>query len=154
MLWRPNYGWLLVARAFAGITGGVIGSLVMTIIGDVIPAERRGAATGTVMTAFSIAAVAGVPAGVLLGAHYGWASAFYLLGALSAMAWVACVNLVPPLREHLATASAPISQTLPALWNLTRQPNHLRAFLLTFTMMVSHMILETSVDRSSLSIRT
>ena len=136
----PNYGWLLGARAFAGISGGVIGSLVMTIIGDVIPAERRGAATGTVMTAFSIAAVAGVPAGVLLGAHFGWASAFYLLVALSAMAWIACVNLVPPLREHLATAPAPISQTLPALWSLTRQPNHLRAFLLTFTMMVSHMM--------------
>jgi predicted MFS family arabinose efflux permease len=92
------------------------------------------------MTAFSIAAVAGVPAGVLLGAHYGWASAFYLLVALSAIAWIACVNLVPPLREHLATAPAPISQTLPALWSLVRQPNHLRAFLLTFTMMVSHMM--------------
>ena len=34
----------------------------------------------------------------------------------------------------------PISQTLPALWHLASQPNHLRAFVLTFTMMVSHMM--------------
>ena len=38
------------------------------------------------------------------------------------------------------TAPVPISLSLPALWNLTRQPNHLRAFLLTFTMMLSHMM--------------
>lgn len=136
----PNYFSLLLARAFAGIAGGVIGTLVMTIIGDVIPAERRGAATGKVMTAFSIAAVAGVPAGVLLGAQFGWASAFYLLVAFSVVAWLACLRLVPPLREHLAKAPAPISQTLPALWSLMSESNHLRAFLLTFTMMVSHMM--------------
>ena len=136
----PSFAWLLLARAFAGIASGVIGSLVLTIIGDVIPAQRRGAATGTVMTAFSLAAVVGVPAGVLLGAHFGWASSFYLLTLLSVLIWAACSKLVPPLREHLATAPAPISQTLPALWHLGSQPNHLRAFLLTFTMMVSHMM--------------
>jgi hypothetical protein len=31
----------VVAR-FAGLTGGVLGAIVMAIIGDVIPAERRG----------------------------------------------------------------------------------------------------------------
>ena len=136
----PSFAWLLLARAFAGIASGVIGSLVLTIIGDVIPAQRRGAATGTVMTAFSLAAVAGVPAGVLLGAHFGWASSFYLLALLSVLIWAACRKLVPPLREHLVATPTPLSQTLPALWHLGSQPNHLRAFLLTFTMMVSHMM--------------
>ena len=78
----PNFPLLLVARAFAGITGGVLASVVMAIVGDVIPVARRGAATGTIMTAFSLAAIAGVPAGVMLGAHFGWASPFVLLVAL------------------------------------------------------------------------
>ena len=136
----PSFAWLLLARAFAGIASGVIGSLILTIIGDVIPAQRRGAATGTVMTAFSLAAVFGVPSGVLLGAHFGWASSFYLLALLSVLIWAACRRLVPPLRAHLASTPVPISQTLPALWHLGSQPNYLRAFLLTFTVMVSHMM--------------
>jgi DHA1 family inner membrane transport protein len=57
-----SYPLLLAARAFAGITGGVLGSVIMAIVGDVIPVQRRGAATGTIMTAFSLAAIAGVPA--------------------------------------------------------------------------------------------
>src|SRR5450830_3645 len=78
-----SFSLLLIARAFAGITGGVLGSVIMVIVSDVIPAERRGAATGTIMTAFSLAAVAGVPAGILLGAHAGWYAPFILLAALS-----------------------------------------------------------------------
>ncbi len=136
----PNYPTLLVARAFAGITSGVIGSLVMAVISDVIPIERRGTATGIVMTAFSMAAIAGVPMGVLLGAHFGWSAAFYLLVALSIPVWIACNNLVPPLREHLARTPVPVSQALPALWNLATQANHLRAFVLTFAMMAASML--------------
>src|SRR5260370_5808167 len=64
-----SFPMLLIARAFAGITGGVLGSVIMAIVADVIPAARRGAATGTIMTAFSLAAVAGVPAGGLLCAR-------------------------------------------------------------------------------------
>ncbi len=137
----PNFASLLLARAFAGITSGVIGSLVMAIISDVIPAERRGTATGIVMTSFSMAAVAGVPCGVLLGAHFGWAAAFFLLVLLSVPVWIICRTLVPSLREHLARAPVPISQALPALWNLATQANHLRAFLLTFTMMAASMMI-------------
>ena len=136
----PNFAMLLFARAFAGIASGVIGSLVLTVIGDVIPAQRRGAAIGLVMTAFSIAAVAGVPAGVWHGAHFGWASSFYLMTLLSVVIWMVSRRLVPSLREHVSATPTPLSQTLPALWNLASEPNHLRAFFLTFTMMVSHMM--------------
>jgi predicted MFS family arabinose efflux permease len=65
----PNFHVLVLSRAFAGLTGGVLASIIMAIIGDLIPAHRRGAATGIVMTSFSLAAVAGVPTGVMLAAH-------------------------------------------------------------------------------------
>ena len=67
----PNFHVLVLSRAFAGVTGGVLGAMVMAIIGDLIPAHRRGAATGVVMTSFSLAAVVGVPTGVMLAAHFG-----------------------------------------------------------------------------------
>src|SRR5260370_6569299 len=74
-----SFPMLLIARAFAGITGGVLGSVIMAIVADVIPAARRGAATGTIMTAFSLAAVAGVPAGGSFGARLRWCAALPLL---------------------------------------------------------------------------
>jgi predicted MFS family arabinose efflux permease len=68
----PTYGALMMARVLAGIFGGVLGSLVQTIVGDAIPYQRRGAAMGTVMSAFSLSTVAGVPASLFLASHWGW----------------------------------------------------------------------------------
>src|SRR5260370_30539276 len=52
-----SYPLLLAARAFAGITGGLLAADVMALVADVIPVARRGAATGVLMTAFSLAAI-------------------------------------------------------------------------------------------------
>ncbi|MEM5310912.1 MFS transporter [Paraburkholderia sp. JHI869] len=134
-----NFHLLLAARAFAGLTGGVLGSIVMAIVSDVIPAARRGAATGIIMTAFSIAAIAGVPAGVLLGAHYSWSAPFLLLVVLSVAIWLAGSRVVPSLTEHLGQHT-PLAQVLPNLWQLLTLPRHLKAFALTFTMMAGHML--------------
>src|ERR1700761_8738715 len=135
-----TFALLLAARAFAGITGGVLGSVIMAIVGDVIPVQRRGAATGTIMTAFSLAAIAGVPAGVMLSAHFGWAAPFFLLVALSVLVWVAGRQLVPSLAEHLNRRQPPLAPVLPDLWRLLSNPRHLNAFALTFMMMVAHML--------------
>jgi MFS transporter, DHA1 family, inner membrane transport protein len=135
-----TYPLLLAARAFAGITGGVLGSVIMAIVGDVIPVKRRGAATGTIMTAFSLAAIAGVPAGVMLGAHFTWAAPFMLLVVLSALVWFAGFRIVPSLGEHLSRQSRPLGEVLPELGRLLGDPRHMKAFALTFTMMVSHML--------------
>ena len=62
----PNYPLLVAARAFAGAFGGITGALIMAIIGDVIPDERRGAAMGLIMSSFSIASICGVPFGLYL----------------------------------------------------------------------------------------
>ncbi len=59
----PGYWALMAARIAAGLFGGVLSSMAPTIVGDVIPFERRGRAMGIVMTSFSAASVAGVPAG-------------------------------------------------------------------------------------------
>jgi predicted MFS family arabinose efflux permease len=135
-----SFPLLLVARAFAGITGGVLGSVIMAIVGDVVPVQRRGAATGTIMTAFSLAAIAGVPAGVMLGAHFNWAAPFFLLVVLSVMIWFAGLQLVPSLAEHLSRKQPALNEVLPDLWRLLTNPRHLNAFALTFMMMVAHML--------------
>lgn len=135
-----SYALLLASRAFAGISGGVLGSIVMAIIADVVPAQRRGAATGTVMTAFAIASVLGVPAGVLLGAQFHWSAPFWLLVALSALIWIGGARLVPTLDQHLAREPVPLARALPELFGLFANPRHLNAFALTLMLTVSQML--------------
>ncbi|MGS1076808.1 MFS transporter [Pseudoxanthomonas beigongshangi] len=135
-----SYVLLLASRALAGISGGVLGSIVMAIIADVIPGPRRGAATGTVMMAFSLASVLGVPAGVLLGAHFSWAAPFWLLVGLSVVIWIAGSRVLPPLDQHLARQAVPWKQAFPELLGLFTQARYLNAFVLTLLLMVASML--------------
>lgn len=57
----PGYEWLIAARVFTGAFGGVLGALVLSVVGDTIPMERRATAMGLVTAAFSVASVFGVP---------------------------------------------------------------------------------------------
>jgi DHA1 family inner membrane transport protein len=136
----PNFHVLVLSRAFAGLTGGVLGAIVMAIIGDLIPAQRRGAATGVVMTSFSMAAVIGVPAGVMLAAHFGWASPFYLLVVFSLPILLLAARVLPALDGHVANRP-PLSAVLPNLVALYRVPNHLKAFALSAINMLTGMLI-------------
>ena len=134
----PNFHVLVLSRAFAGLTGGVLASIIMAIIGDLIPANRRGAATGIVMTSFSLAAVAGVPTGVMLAAHYGWASPFYLLVVFSLLIWFGAWRVLPPLDGH--RSHVPLAEVLPNLIGLYKVRGHLKAFLLSGVNMMTGML--------------
>ncbi|WP_198972757.1 MFS transporter [Xylophilus sp. ASV27] len=136
-----SYSTMLLSRAFAGLTGGVLGSMVLSIVGDAIAAERRGAAMGLVMTSFSLAAIAGVPLGVVLGAHFGWSTPFFVLVLFSVLIWLGAQRVMPPMTAHIVHPPVPASQILPQLFALMRQPEHVRAFGLTALVMVAHMML-------------
>lgn len=135
----PNFHVLLLSRAFAGLTGGVLGAIGMAIIGDLIAPQRRGYATGIVMTSFSMAAILGVPLGVGLAARFGWPSPFYLLVVLSMVIWCIAAVALPSLTGHLGR-KIPLARALPDLLALFRVPDHLRAFLLTFVTMLNGML--------------
>ncbi|HEV7814065.1 MAG TPA: MFS transporter, partial [Janthinobacterium sp.] len=136
----PTFPVLLLTRAFAGLTGGVLGAMTMAIIGDVIPADRRGAATGIVMTSFSLAAVAGVPTGIALAAHIGWQAPFYLLGLFSLPILIGAARVLPSLTAHLGERKTPLAEVLPNLLQLFLVPRHLLAFLLTGINMMASML--------------
>ena len=135
----PNFHVLVLSRAFAGLTGGILGAIIMAIISDLIPVSRRGAATGVVMTSFSMAAVVGVPTGVMLAAHFGWASPFYILVVCSLPICLLAARVLPALDGHLSQR-VPLAQVLPNLVALYKVPNHLRAFLLSSINMMTGMM--------------
>jgi predicted MFS family arabinose efflux permease len=120
----PGYWSLMLARTVAGAFGGVGGAFILVIIGDFFPEIRRGRATGVVMTAFSIASIAGLPAGILFGNRLGVRAPFGVLGVFSLAIWVVAFKVLPPMRGHLGRQHQSVSDT----WVMLRQPAHLRAY--------------------------
>ncbi|WP_406700421.1 MFS transporter [Singulisphaera sp. Ch08] len=129
-----GYHVLLAARVVTGAFGGILGGLAMAIVGDVFPEHRRGSATGTLMSAFALASVVGVPFGLTLGTAYGWHVPFLLLAGAGSVILIVAVKAMPSLRGHLVSEKAakhPIEEVVATLTH----PNHLRAFALIVTLM-------------------
>lgn len=131
----PDYGLLMVARVAAGLFGGVLSALAQTIVADVVPFERRGRAMAIVMSSFSVATVAGVPAGLFLASHLSWHAPFIAIAGLCALLLVAAALTLPRLGHHLGHGHR------PSVWRGIAQVlvdrNHQRAFVFSALLMVT-----------------
>jgi DHA1 family inner membrane transport protein len=119
----PTHHTLLVARLAAGAFGGLAGSMVTAMVGDVIPPSRRGRAMSFVMAAFPVASVLGVPAGLILAGKFGWHAAFFLLAGCAA-ANVILASLALPHIQTAVKNHKPIRQ----MKEILSHGVHLRAF--------------------------
>lgn len=136
----PTYAVFLVARALTGAFGGTLGALVLAIIGDVVPFERRGKAIGKVMTAFSAASIAGVPAGIFLASAYGLSIPFLVIGGLSIAFLTLSFFVIPPLRHHLQEVNGKkvTNSPLEIVRLVAFNPNQRAALLFTLILMLGH----------------
>jgi predicted MFS family arabinose efflux permease len=129
-------GTLVLARACAGLFGGPATSLSVSIVADTVPAERRGAAMGITMAAFSAASVLGVPAGLELAQRFGWRSPFFSVAGLGVILDVCAILLLPPLRDHLRHR-----RRLVPLAHLFAQPAVRLSWLMTFVTMAAGFVI-------------
>ncbi|MCH2080926.1 MFS transporter [Kordia sp.] len=136
----PDYYTLLAARCITGAFGGVLAALVLAIVGDVIPFERRGMAMGIVMTAFSVASVVGVPVGIYLAALYGWTVPFLAVGIISAIVTVVMFFTLPQMRGHL-TNSMERTNPFRNILNIFLNPNQAKALLFSISLMFGHFMI-------------
>ncbi len=133
----PTYEILIAARVVAGIFGGLIGAQVMSIVADTFEYERRATAMGFITTAFSLAAVAGIPAGLYLANHFGWHSPFLILGLLGVVVVFLIYQYVPKLDKHLQNRQ--INQNpFGVITDILNNPNQLRALGLSTVIMLGH----------------
>src|SRR5215468_7011451 len=126
---------LLGARALSGAFGGLSMSMVMSIIGDVVPAERRASAMGIVMTAFSAAAALGIPFGLKLAQLFRWEAPFFMLVLLGGGIWTIGYLRLPPVRGHLDNG-----HPARAFNDLLRDANAGRALLFMIAMVFGHFV--------------
>jgi predicted MFS family arabinose efflux permease len=123
----PGYVTLLLARGLAGAFGGVLGALVQTMVGDVIPFSRRARASGTISTAFSFSSVAGVPLSLWLANHLQWRAPFIFIAVLTFLFIFVGVRILPELRHHMSEDKR--AHPFADMFDVLRDPNHLRALL-------------------------
>jgi DHA1 family inner membrane transport protein len=130
-----NSTTLLMARALSGTFGGLSIAMVMSIIGDVVPPERRAAGMGIVMTAFSAAAALGVPFGLKLAQIFRWEAPFFVLAGLASIIWVIAFMRLPAVRGHLDNNG---DDPTRAFAELLRDANAGRALLFMTAAVIGH----------------
>jgi len=96
-----NATTLLMGRALSGTFGGLSLAMVMSIISDVVPPERRAAGMGVIMAAFSAAAALGVPFGLQLAEQLRWEAPFFMLAGIAMIVWLIVFTRLPAIRGHL-----------------------------------------------------
>jgi predicted MFS family arabinose efflux permease len=123
----PGYATLLIARGLAGAFGGVMGAQVQTMLGDVIPFERRARASSMVSAAFSVSSIVGVPLSLWLANHFQWRAPFVFIAALVVLFILVGLRVLPELRHHIVSEKR--AHPFVAMFAVLRDANHLRALL-------------------------
>lgn len=77
----PGYRSLLAARTVVGIGEASFGTVSPGLISDFFPKERRGRILSFFYLAIPVGSAIGYLLGGLLGYHFGWKSAFLIVGA-------------------------------------------------------------------------
>ncbi len=134
-----NYKMLFLSRAVAGIFGGILGSFVQTIVADVIPYERRGKAIGTVLSAFSLATVAGVPLGLFLShaiTALDWRAPFIFIACFSVFIFFLCLTFIPKITAHLEYKNNEKNR-IYQIFKLIINPEYLKGFLFISLIMLA-----------------
>jgi len=134
----PTYLFLLAARLITGIFGGVIGSIVLAIVSDLVPLKRRGEAMGIINTAFSTASVLGVPLGLFLASLISWHAPFLFIVAICGPVLYLIHRLVPKIDTHLSFEKVSPFHVLKNIWD---NRNQVRALAFVCVLMFAHFII-------------
>lgn len=134
-----NYHFLLFARMFTGIFGGVLGSISFAIITDVFPMESRGRVMGFVQTSFAASQVMGIPLGLYLSNHWGWHAPFMMIVGVSAAVGVLIFMYLRPVNAHLKVN--PDRNPIHHLIHTVTKPRYIQGFAATALMMTGGFML-------------
>jgi len=122
---------LFVSRTVAALANAGFLAVALTTAGRLVAPDRKGRAVAVLLAGTTVAMVAGVPGGALLGTALGWRSTFWAIALLCAVAAAGLVRGLPAhdpnaesarpaLRSELAQLAAPrvvATMTLAALVN-------------------------------------
>ncbi|MEU6757095.1 Cmx/CmrA family chloramphenicol efflux MFS transporter [Streptomyces sp. NPDC046685] len=93
----PSYELLFASRVVSALACAGFWAVGAAVAIAMVDKDQRARAMAVMIGGLSIANVLGVPAGAFLGEHLGWRSAFWSVGAASAVALVGILALIPKI---------------------------------------------------------
>jgi MFS transporter, DHA1 family, inner membrane transport protein len=135
-----SYHTMMAARLITGLFGGLISAQVLSIIGDVIPYERRGQAMGMLMGGFGLASIVGIPLGLYFANTFGWYSPFIFIVAVGGLVFPFLLKYIPNVNAHLAN-QINFMQRLKNIGLTFKNETQLTALLFSAVMMMGHFII-------------
>lgn len=125
----PNFWFLLFARTFTGLFGGVMFSVSMAVIADLFPLQMRGRVMGFVQMAFASSQVLGIPIGLKLADKFDWHAPFLMIVGICLIMGVAVWKGMQSMREHLQHGA--VAKPMHHLLATAAQSRYQQAFLTT-----------------------
>lgn len=89
------YGMLLVARIVVALSHGLIFGLATVLAAQLAPEGRKTSAVSLVIAGSTVAGIAGIPLGIVVGEMFGWRTTFWGLAGAGALVGVAVWLLIP-----------------------------------------------------------
>jgi predicted MFS family arabinose efflux permease len=112
----PNFTWLLVLRALAGLAGAISGPSASVAAAQLAPPERRGSAIAMVSGGMTLAFVLGIPMGSVVGSIFGWRATFLFAALLSGVALAGVLLFMPRVPAPPKRTGGKLE--IPAIWPL------------------------------------
>jgi predicted MFS family arabinose efflux permease len=100
----PSYPLLLAARVVNGLGAAIVGPAVFAYAADLSSPEQRGRAMATIIAAYPVSTILGLPLGGLITASFGWRAVFAFI-ALVAVAALVLVWRLPKDAPRAAAAT-------------------------------------------------
>jgi len=135
-----SYHMLLVLRFLTGLFGGVLGSIVLSIVSDLYKFEERGRAMGILTGAFAAASALGVPFGIYLAAKGSWQWPFLLIGVLAIFVSIWIVIGFPSMQQHLTKVRSD-RNFKNILGDIFSDMNQVNALMAGFVLILGHFII-------------
>jgi predicted MFS family arabinose efflux permease len=110
-----SFAFLLIARAFVGIGEAAYAPAAQSMISGAFPVERRASAQAIFASGMLLGGAAGQALGGIIGPHYGWQAALFVIAAVGLLPVIAVMTLQEPPRGPRSEA-CPIQKllTVPA----------------------------------------
>lgn len=117
-----SFASLFAARMFAGGAGGILNGAAIAYVGDYFPRERRGWASGWVLSGLAAGQIAGIPIGIGLATAFGFRAPFVAFALVMGVASVLIWRLVPQPNTRRSEGPLRVRSAITEYASLLHQP--------------------------------
>ncbi len=117
-----DYVSFVLVRLVAGVAGGILSGAAVSYIGDFFPYNRRGWATGWVMSGSAFGQIFGIPMGIFLAGLYGFKAPFYFFALFMAITWILVMTRIPQPDVKRRSDRLTVKGAVRDYWLMFRRP--------------------------------